>query len=201
MAVVSKVDIGNLALSNIGISSTIESFTEASIEAKQINAWYDFARKQMLEASDWTFARKLLTLALAGDAAAPDVDWAYRYQYPVDCIKMRRIVNPVGLDNDVVPYRIANSDDGSVRTILTNLEDAQAEYTFDLTETSLFSFSFIQALSYLLGHYVAYALTGNNEMRIEMLKLAAALQRKAAAEDMNEGNPSPPRDADWIRDR
>ncbi len=57
MASISQVAIGNMALSHIGASSTIESFGEDTNGAQQVNLWYDFSRQQTLESYDWGFAR------------------------------------------------------------------------------------------------------------------------------------------------
>ncbi len=154
MVSISPVRIGNMALSHIGTTATIEAFTENSVEARQINLWYDFSRQQALEAMDWNFARKRQFLALHSDDP-PTYDWLYRYQYPSGALVIRRLVNPLGLEANVVPFRVENSSDGETKTVLTNLEDAEAEYTFDLTSTSLFSPLFVEALSFLslfLGH-------------------------------------------------
>ena len=73
----SAVQIANLALANIGNSNTIESFTEASKEAKLANTWYDHSRLAVLEAMDWNFARKRLVMS-ASPTDAPEGVWAYR---------------------------------------------------------------------------------------------------------------------------
>lgn len=200
MAIISPVRIGNMALSHIGVSSTIESLTENIPEATQINLWYDFSREQALEILDWNFARKRQTLALHSDDPPEDV-WTFRYQYPADALKIRRMVNPAGKTVDAVPYEIENSDDGSEKTILTNLEDAVSVYTFNLNSTALFSPLFIEALSFLLAHHIAFPLTGSPEIKKEMLQTYVALVRVAQTYNALEGQADPPRDAEHIRDR
>ena len=91
---ISSVKIANFALSKVGTDSTIETLTENSAEAKACNLWFETARKQALSAYDWPFARKRLALAVHGDD--PPDEWAYRYQYPADCVKARFVENPVG---------------------------------------------------------------------------------------------------------
>ena len=85
MSVVSQVLIANMALSNIGTKSEIASLDENSVEAKQCKLWYDLSRKQALEAFDWGFARKRLTLALhADDAAKALQDLWFRQSFGLD---------------------------------------------------------------------------------------------------------------------
>ena len=200
MAIVSPTRIGNMALSHIGVSSTIESLTENIPEATQLNLWYDFSREQALEILDWNFARKRQTLALHSDDA-PDGVWTFRYQYPADALKVRRMVNPAGKTADAVPFEIENSDDGTEKTIVTNLEDAVAAYTFNLSSTALFSPMFIEAMSFLLASHIAFPLTGSPEIKKEMLQTYVALVRVAQTYNALEGQADAPRDAEHIRDR
>lgn len=197
---VSAVTIGNMALSHIGATSSIESLSENSAEASQVNLWYDYSREQSLEANDWSFARKRQDLALHSDAA-PEPEWGFRYQYPVDALAIRLIVNPAGKMVDAVPFTSETSLDGLTKTILTNMEDAEAVYTFDQQLPSLFTNMFIEALSYLLAHHISYSLTGNAAIKEDMLRIYVALLRIAEAQNANEGVGDKPREAEWIRDR
>lgn len=197
---VSPVLIGNMALSLIGANSTIESLTENSAAAKQVNTWYGPARRQSLAAFDWNFARKRLTLALHGDDA-PSGDWAYRYQYPSDCLVMRKLVNPAGWTADAVPFQIENSDDGTSKSILTNLNSAVGVYTFDLTDTTLFTEFFVELLAYNLASKIAFNLTKKVQMTQLMSDNYRGLLAAAPAQNANEGVKRGPRDAEWIRVR
>ncbi len=213
MATISKVKIGNMALSNIGARSSIEDLTENTAEAQQINLWYDFARGEALESFDWSFARKRLTLALHADDP-PDGVWAYRYQYPADALVMRFIENPTNTgsveaintawDNngsDAVMYQVEVDDAKESKTILTNLESAVGVYTFDLQTTSLFSKLFIQTLAANLGYHIAMALTGKKDIRKEQYDRFLELLTFAPAANANEEVQKKPREAEWIRGR
>lgn len=197
---VDPVKIGNMALSNCGISNTIESFDENSIEAKQIKLWYDFARMQCLAALDWNFARKRFTLALDGDDA-PTTEWSFRYQYPVDCLVVRKLVNPVSKTDDAVPFTVETNEDSTRKTIVTDLDSAVAVYTFDLTDTGLFSPVFINALSFLLAQYIAFTLTGRQSTVDKNLQKYIGTLRLAQSYNKMETVEPPTRDAEWVRDR
>ena len=131
MAVLSKVDIGNLALSNVGEQSVIESFEEETTPARQVALWYDRMRRQALEYHNWSFARKRQMLASHPDPIPLNERWHFRYVYPADCLKFREIENPLGPDADAIPFTIESSDNGLEKTILTNVEEATGIYTFD----------------------------------------------------------------------
>ena len=203
---ISAVKIGNMALSHIGDDSTIESLTEDSAQAAQINLWYDYARVQVLEAFDWSFARKRQILApletISDDATDPAYyEWVYRYQYPSDCVVMRKISNPNGWADDAIPFEIETAEDNQTRTIFTNMEDAIGVYTFDADEPTLYSAHFIDTLSALLAHRVAFSLTGSRQVALDMMQLFQGMIRAAPAQNANEQMSPPPRDAEWVRGR
>lgn len=200
MAAISKVKIANMSLSNIGARSSIESFTEGSAEARQIDLWYDYSRQAVLEAFDWSFARKRLTLATHSEDPPDDV-WLYRYQYPVDCISARSLVNPLGEDADAIPFELEVSADGLTKTILTDLDDAVLVYTFDLELTSLFSAFFVDTLAAHLAYKIAISLTGKVSLRDKMLNEYRIFLIQAPVHNANERMSKPPRDAESIRVR
>lgn len=197
MAALSAVQIGNLALSNVGSKSSIESLDERSTEAKRIKQWYDVSRKQALEAFDWSFARKREILSLSGDD--PPDQWAYRYDYPADAIAVRKLWNPLGETADAVPYALETSS--GRKTILTNMEYAVAVYTCDVTDASLFSMHFAMTLSYLIAFYIAMSLTGKRTIKKDCLDVYNQMIMTAPAQNANENVDEPPREAEWIRGR
>lgn len=204
---ISPIGIANMALSHIGAKSTIESFTEKSSEAEQSNIWYDYSRLQVLEAYDWNFARKRVTISLHGDTISETVSdplagvWAYRYQYPDDCVAARKIQNANAPPQDATPFEVETSLNGEQKTILTNLQDAVLVYTWDLTNTDMFSPLFVIAISHLLAHHIAFSITGKRSIKISELAIYQNLLSQAMTASANEGVDPPPRDTDWIRDR
>jgi hypothetical protein len=212
MASISKVKIANMALSHIGADSTIESFTENSTEALQVDLWYDWSRIQTLEAFDWSFARKRLALAEHSEDP-PEGQWAFRYQYPADCIAFRHIANPFNrtfLDpndltesviTDAVPFELEMDSTDIAKTILTDMEDACGVYTFDQEITSTFTAHFIDALSYMLAHRLAMPITGKLSLRDKMLETWQYYINVAPAQNANERVGRPERDALWVRVR
>jgi hypothetical protein len=199
MATISKVLIGNMALAEVGVGS-IESFDEDSAEAAEVKRWYDYSRLQVLEAYNWTFARARLTLALHGDAA-PSGIWTFRYQTPSDYVAMRSLENPVAKTADAVPFELETSLDKSQTTIVTDLEDAVAVYTFDNEAIAMFSPHFVMTLAYQLAAHLAMPLTEKRIIKGDMLGLYREAIRIAPAHDANQGATAPPREAEWIRGR
>jgi hypothetical protein len=68
------VNIANQALSHIGSANTIAALSETNTEARQCNLWMETARLQVLEAFDWSFARRRARLESHAVVAAEDTD-------------------------------------------------------------------------------------------------------------------------------
>jgi len=199
MASISKVKIGNLALSHIGAKATIESFSEDSAEAQNIDLWYDFARESVLQAFDWSFARK--KDALASHSVDPDTtEWSYRYQYPADCIAARYILNPLGKDADAVPFEMREAGDGT-KSILTDQESAKLVYTQNIETTSLFTPNFVMTLSYYLASLISFSLTGKLTLKEAMENQYMKWLFISSGNNGNEEVSQDERDAVWIRAR
>ena len=214
MATISKTLIANMALSNVGAKNTIESLdNEQSTEAAICRIWYDHSRIMTLEAYNWSFAKK--RAALTEDTEdPPDGLWGFRYQLPADCIHARELENPTVVNQsiirgqpttlvqaDAIPFEIEMTANGERRTLLTDLDDAILLYTFDQIKVDRFSRAFVLALSYALGMYIAFPLTGKLTIKQEMSIDFAKTVVQAAAQDANERVGRQPRDADWIRGR
>lgn len=198
MPTMSVTKICNMALSNIGTRSRIESITEHSVEAEECALWYDYSLLQSLEAYDWSFARKRQPLSL--DGYSPPAEWIFQYQYPADCVAMRRIWNPAGDKADAVPYeKETNPDQNPV--ILTNMEDAVGVYTFFLTNSQLYTPFFVSLLGHALGSNIAWNLTGDRDVVQKEANAFTNLTKVAPAYDANERVGEQPRDAEWIRGR
>lgn len=177
-----KVLIGRQTLALIG-KPGIESFTENSAGARQINQWYDSARQEALSSHNFSFARR--TAALALHSEPPTDSWLYRYTYPSNCLRVWKVFG--GSSKKAQPYEIGLV--GEEETILTNVESAYAQYTFDLEVVSLFSPGFIKALRYLIAHYIAPNLNGEVGIKNAPAYLQAHekyLARAAVADANNE---------------
>lgn len=200
MAKISSVAIANMALGHVASRVTIESFTEQSVEAGQVNLWYDISRLQTLEVFNWSFARRRITLAVHGDDA-PEGIWTFRYSVPEDTVIMRGLENPLGKTADPIPFEIEQNLDGNGKTLVTDLEEAVGIYTFDLEDPSMFSPHFIQMLSLKLGSNIAFSMSGKRQLRIDLLQWYNALLLEAPTYNANEEVKGPPREAESVRGR
>lgn len=188
----SKTEIANLALSHLGIGVKIANIdTERSEEARAARDYFDISRDAVLRDFDWPFASKIADLALV--EADPNDEWGYSYQYPSDCIKLRRILS--GIRNDTlasrVPFKVAQGDAGNV--IFTDQVEAQMEYTVRVTSVENFTPDFILALSYRLAIYMAPRTTGGDPFGLGKKAADMYLYQLGLAQDSAAGEEQPER--------
>lgn len=192
------VTLANQALDHLGTFAQIEDLSEARPEARKMARWYPRARREVLSAHDWNFARR--RLALASHSEDPPQHWGFRYQYPADCLVFRRIQHPLGPQADQVPFEIEQAAD-KTRSILTNLEQATGVFTRDEEDTGLFPPLVEALIARLLAAYTAYSLTKKLEVEKRQLELYNSEIKNVPVTLANEEAQAPPRDADWIRYR
>lgn len=97
------VDVYNLALTNLDLSSVVNSVNDNSAVASACNRWYDWARRKTLERAYWDFATKYPALSMVLDQTTiPDTQivypgWRYVYARPVDCLRFLAVTTIFGL--------------------------------------------------------------------------------------------------------
>lgn len=90
------VDIANMALSFLSISTQIQAFTDQNEQAKACGFWYPICLNQLLQLAPWPFAYTSVALASDASLAGPTgtvgasmafPGYSYAYQYPNDCLQ------------------------------------------------------------------------------------------------------------------
>lgn len=216
----SEVEICNLALSHIRAGS-INSLTEASIQAQQCKLKYPILRDQMLQDAPWQFARSLKALALLTDEL---FNWIYVYQYPSDCLFINRLhidFAEVSSDtstsaiasryydrglprpdlNQQVEHKIYNIDGNKV--IAANNENLRIDYRNRIEDPNLFSLNFIMGLSHLLAAELAIPLVGIDKgrpLRSDELQVYQSYVDSGIENELNEQFTAIP-DSDFINVR
>lgn len=200
----SEVEICNLGLSHLRTAS-INSLTEASIQAQQCKLLYPVLRDQMLQDAPWQFAHRIKPLAVL----STDVfNWAYTYQYPSDCLRINRLIlnwEEINQDNGSyvsrrhdrnlprpnlapkVEYQVLNVDGNKV--ITANDPKLRADYRVKVTDPNLFDAQFILGLSHLLAAHLAVPIVGvdkGRKLRSDALSMYQHYINAAEAADANE---------------
>jgi hypothetical protein len=186
-----KISIINKSLSHIKVQ-TITALTDQSEPARKANLFYDCARKSLLRECDWQWARVKKQLNLIGsieDAIAYPTDiskqdiirpWIYTYGYPAECVRLHKLFNPE-MPGISIPFYLPHSNDGSdldnvtkyeigrspitnIIAIGVNMQNAWAEFTYNITDESQFDDMFQDALAWVLAAELAMPLCCDKEL-------------------------------------
>lgn len=155
----SKLDIFNMALPIIGITTEVASLTESSVPREILSRYYDTARQAVLRAEcDWSFARRYATL-VAETTDDPPGQWAYIYDLPSGYLQARWIVpsESGGYLTRVIPFEIVPT--ASATHLCTNEPDAVFRHTIDVTDEAEFDATFVLCFAARLAHMVAAPLS------------------------------------------
>lgn len=194
----SKVDIFNLALSNISAKAFVQSLTEDSNERKYCSANFDTALETVLEDHDWNFASAyddLAQLKESSDTVPPPIPWIYEYAYPSEAVKVREIVRDTDNEKDV-PFHVALNDERTGKVIHTDKQSAKARYTARITNETLLTPRAVEAVGWKLATMIAVPLTGNLKLKQDAEQSYLNAIASAKASNFNEGvsreEPDPP---------
>lgn len=197
----SKTQIANISLSNLGNGKDINNFdTDTSAEARAVRTYWDMAVDVALKSWNWPFATAFTELGLVEEN--PNCEWAYSYRYPSDCINARRILSGLARDNStsLVPYMISSDNQGAL--ILTNMTNANLEYTTRLRPYTMWTHDFVLAFSAQLAFLMAPRLTSRESGQQQALSaMFASYVSQARANAYNESQSQQPPEAESIRAR
>lgn len=199
---VSDVQIAKLALQHLGDRFAIESLTEASTEAEQINLVYENVRDSLLREHPWKFALRYTSpAALSG---TPPAQWGYMYTYPSGALRVWRIINPLDPRGNLLPplkWTIGRNA-SNAKVILTDEEEPEFEYTAQVTDATEFDANFVMAFSWRLAEIVARPLTMDENITERVRRESIIQIGQAKQNDSNEGvTEEQNRDPDWLRSR
>jgi hypothetical protein len=170
--VTSEVGICNGALTKVG-EETIISLGEDSKAARLCNLMFDRLRDSILRAHPWNFAIKRVELAEL--TTTPIFGFASQFQLPTDCLRVLRT------DEDQIPHQIEG------RILLTDAGTVQIKYIAQITDPNLFDSLFIQALEDRIASELAYSLSDNRALSVDMRAKYKETLKEARAMDGQEG--------------
>jgi hypothetical protein len=182
----SKIDVFNMALGHIGVSSTVADELERSPERVACTRYWDTCRDALLsyKSMQWGFATAREALADIGD---PPPGWAFRYRYPNDCVNAIGIIGVTGRTElfDTMPKFIVQYEtDG--RAILADTEGAVLLYTKRVLEVERWPATFVEAAAARLASMIVMPLKNDASMRNNLLQLAEDFAQIAMAASLNE---------------
>lgn len=194
----SVTDICNLALRARLGQDRITGINADSAEARACLDVYGLARSFVTADAVWRHSKKLITLAEADNDRADD--WAYAYERPSECLRLRFLLPSSG--------RIQMRDQVPCETfadlIYSDEPSARAFYQIDVQDTTKFTPSFVNALGWYLAHLLVQPLKLDTKMMGEMLNGYQIAKSNAIQADAAEDIYTPELDAalpDWMAAR
>jgi len=192
------VQICNMALTHIG-RAPVNSLTEASAEAREVNRHYAFARDSLIHATQPKFATRRYALALQNtDSQSNVVDdpdsfaehpadeeeqvqglWRYSYALPTGMLAI------VQLNDAEMTYKYGAPYELMAASIYCNINPAYLTYVSRITDSEQYPVIFADALAYGLAARIAYPLTREAKIRNDMIALYDRARMEAEIWDMN----------------
>lgn len=177
-----QADIVNAALLRMNdqayVSGTLPNF-DGSPAGLAAGILYPIVRDLLLRMIMPDFAMRIgVTLVAAADP--PAVPWAYAYNYPADCLRMRQVRWPktgAGAPADQnlrprIPAAVAYDSAGAAKIVLTNQQNALAAYVTNGVDEVLWDGGFVDAMDRTLSSPLAMALAGRPDFSRELLQEA-----------------------------
>ncbi len=174
----SSVQIVNSGLILIG-AEPINSLSDTSKAAKLANRMYDLLRQDLLLSHPWNFAVARKELAVTVNT--PEYDYAYEYTLPSDVLRV--------LDTDLPqgePWEIGINPTTGDKVFMTDSSAVKIKYVKNLTDTTLFTPTFEQALAARIAAHFAYALVQSSTLQQNMYSLYKDLLSSARSFDAQE---------------
>lgn len=188
---VSIISICNEALLLIG-AQAIQALTENSAEAQYCNRLQDSTRIEVLRDFAWNFATKIDALAELDEEG---YGHSYVYSLPSDSIRILKIFS---YDNSSVVYleddEIITTDAQEFRRrgkkIYCNIEQAYAEYVYNVTDPNEFDAGFVEAFKLKLAAKLAMPISNDARQYANLTQqYQNALGRAKAADGKEDRTP------------
>ena len=178
----SPVEICNIALSNLG-DQLITSLTEANARARACNLRFNDTRDAVLRSHPWNCAMSRATLAVSG---TPDWGYSNSFALPTDCLRVLDVEDP---DTE---WKIEG------RNIVSDGSTIKIRYIAQVTDTTLFDSTLVQAIALKLAWEIAETLTGNIDLKREMWQKYQFAISEARSNDAMEGTPEKIEADEWL---
>jgi hypothetical protein len=178
-----SIDIINLALSDCG-AGLISSMNDDLPEARQAKAKYPAIRDAVLEAREWTFAKRRIQLNM--DAVPPTFGYDFQYIIPPETIRVIRVYNTSAASMTGALDTVADWVREGWRVLTNEISPIYAEILQRVDE-STFSPGMVLALAARLTAAFAIPLTENRQLAADFMGFYEALIKDAGAMDGSQG--------------
>lgn len=182
----SEVSICNKGLRYLG-GEEILSLMQETRSARLCKQYYSEVRDEVLEEHHWNFATRYGLLARLQEA--PPFGFAYAYQMPVDCLRIRRL-------RDKSAFEVVEG-----RKLYTDSPSAEAIMTVRTTNPAVFPALFAEVLARKLAAELAVPLMNSSRLEQSMLTKYVNSLERAKAMDASEGESDFEEHNAWVQAR
>lgn len=188
--------IANSALVKLG-ANPLSSLSDTSKEAQSCAYRIVPIVHDMLRSHPWKFSLVFVSLA---PLVAPAVErWAYQYQLPSDCLRIRSLTTGGSFPSAVTEYEVAD------RRILSNETDIFIRYTSSVVtgveSTPYLPDDFANAVAAMLAYEISPSVTGSLPLRDDLFALYARCLSSARFNGAVEGPALSTNDTSWLDTR
>jgi hypothetical protein len=182
MALTSKQQICNLALSHLGNYGTVSNIDTPITQTDIIFAqWYDIARQSLLRRIIPSFAIKRRIVAKL--ILTPEFGYQYAYEYPSDCLKLLGVGNIDKTKNDyTVEGNVIYSDEDYA-------DGMPIRFIVDVETVSDFTPDFCILLSWELASNVALPITQDPQKAALIMQMLPVKYLEYSGVDAQENKP------------
>jgi len=223
MNTVNQIGIYNMALATIGVSKTIQTLGDTSVQKIVCDTFWESVRDQCLSDFPWGFAMRYNALQLLS-LTVPN--WQYCYGYPADCLATRQLyvagaspaVNPndslvalwlddyddeqTPLYNETpIPFAVIENEVAGGLAIATDTTLPILKYTARILSYSLWSPAFVNCAMYLMASKIVGPLANNPKYATDLGQAYQLALLKAGANSMNEGQSRGSLESEFITTR
>lgn len=168
----SQVEIVNIAMIHLGMNAITNIAETGNPSAEAANALWVTCRDEVLSENRWPFANTQGALATVSDEI---LGWEFCYGYPSQAARVFYVYNEGTFDlKEQQAFEVVYIPSSNKRVICSNLELAYGEYTYKVSDTTLWDPKFVMAFSYNLASKLAHTLV-DRETGLKMAQVYQAL--------------------------
>lgn len=157
-------EIANLALSLLGQTIPVSDFdTDMTVQGRTIKQWFSVTLYQLLRKHPWAFATSYAALPVG--TSQPSAGFRFAYQYPANCLIIRRLAcdgkfPKVELSEEYA-RRWLEVNVGTGTEIWTDVPQAHAEFTVRIDVNYDFPDHFALGFAHMLAQNVGPKIISN----------------------------------------
>lgn len=198
------INICNIALKHLGMLE-IGSLEDQTPQARACTRYFNIARTATLASHRWSFATvvEALTEMDEDDVSVDEQpDWTVFYEFPDNALAVWNVFNEATTDDkEAQDFEVRYVPALAVKIICSDLDEAFVEYTYKVTDTTIYDNRFIDAFTYRLAALMAHDLTGDANMGIKFMQMFTAAINEAKRLDASHKRKKPPQSSGYVNSR